>query len=80
MACSMPGFPVLHYLLDFLKLLSIESVMPSIHLVLCHLLLLLPSIFSSIRVFSSESALHMGENGYTQLSPFAIHLKLSQHC
>ena len=80
MACSLPGFPVFHYLLDFLKLLSIESVMPSIHLVLCHLLLLLPSIFSSIRVFSSESALHMGENGYTQLSPFAIHLKLSQHC
>ena len=60
MACSMLGFPVLHYLLDFLKLLSIESLMPSIHLVLCHLLLLLPSIFFSIRVFSSESALHMG--------------------
>ena len=79
MACSTPGFPVLHYLLDLLKLLSIESVMPSIHH-LCHLLILLPSIFSSIRVFPSESALHIGENGYTQLSPFAIHLKLSQHC
>ena len=76
MACSTPGFPVLHYLLDLLKLLSIESVMPSIHH-LCHLLILLPSIFSSIRVFSSESALHIGENGYTQLSPFAIHLKLT---
>ena len=36
-----------------------ESVMPSNHLILCHPLLLLPSIFSSIRVFSSESALHI---------------------
>ena len=40
-----------------LKLMSIESVMPSNHLILCHLLLLLPSIFPSIRVFSNESAL-----------------------
>ena len=38
---------------------SIESVMPSNHLILCHPLLLLPSIFPSIRVFSSESALHI---------------------
>ena len=42
-----------------LKLMSIESVMPSIHLILCHPLLLLPSIFPSIRVFSNESALHI---------------------
>ena len=42
-----------------LKLISIESVMPSNHLILCHLLLLLPSIFPSIRVFSNESALHI---------------------
>ena len=41
-----------------LKLMSIESV-PSIHLILCHPLLLLPSIFPSIRVFSNESALHI---------------------
>ena len=41
-----------------LKLMSIESVMSSNHLILCHLLLLLPSIFPSIRVFSNESALH----------------------
>ena len=40
-----------------LKLMSIESVMPSSHLILCHPLLLLPSIFPSIRVFSNESAL-----------------------
>ena len=56
MDCSTPGFPVLHHLL---KLLSIESVMPSNHLILCHPLLLLPSIFPSIRVFSNESALHI---------------------
>ena len=46
MDCSMPGFPDLHYLLDLLELMSIESVMPSNHLILCCLLLLLPSIFS----------------------------------
>ena len=39
--------------------MSIESVMPSNHLILCHLLLLLPSIFPRIRVFSSESALRI---------------------
>ena len=41
-----------------LKLMSIESVMPSNHLIICRALLLLPSIFPSIRVFSNESALH----------------------
>ena len=41
------------------KLMSIESVMPSNHLILCHPLLLLPSIFLSIRVFSNESALRI---------------------
>ena len=44
---------------SLLKLMSIESVMPSNHLILCHPLLLLPSIFPSIRVFSNESALHI---------------------
>ena len=39
--------------------MSIESVMPSNHLILCHPLLLLPSIFPSIKVFSNESALHI---------------------
>ena len=42
-----------------LTLVSIESVMPSNHLILCPPLLLLPSVFPSIRVFSSESALHI---------------------
>ena len=44
---------------SLLKLMSIQSVMPSNHLTLCHPLLLLPSIFPSIRVFSSESVLHI---------------------
>ena len=44
---------------SLLKLMSIELVMPSNHLILCHPLLLLPSTFPSIRVFSNESALHI---------------------
>ena len=57
MDCSMSDFPVLHYLLEFAQIHVIESVMPSNHLILCHPLLLLPSIFPSIRVFSNELAL-----------------------
>ena len=57
MNCSTPGFPVLHCLQSLLKLMYIESVMPSNHLILCHPLLFLPSIFPGIRVFSSELAL-----------------------
>ena len=56
MDCSTLGFPVLHYLLEFTQVMSIESVMLSNHLVLC-CSYLLPSIFPSIRVFFSESAL-----------------------
>ena len=44
---------------SLLKLRSTESVIPSNHLILCHPLILLPSIFPSIRVFSSESVLHI---------------------
>ena len=44
---------------SLLKLMSIDSLMPSNHLILCHTLLLLPSVFPSIRVFSNESALHI---------------------
>ena len=54
---SMPGLPVHHQLPELPRLKSIEPVMPSNHLILCCPLLLLPSIFSSIRVFSNESAL-----------------------
>ena len=57
MDCSTPGFPVHHQLLGPTQLMSIESVMPSNHLTLCHPLLLPPSIFPSVRVFSNESVL-----------------------
>ena len=55
------------------KLMSIESVMPSNHLILCHPLLLLPSIFPSIRVFSNESALRIRWPKYWSFS-FSISL------
>ena len=48
--------------------MSIESVMPSSHLILCHPLLLLPSIFPSIRVFSNDSALHIRWTKYWSFS------------
>ena len=57
MDCSKPGFPVFYYLQSLLKFMSIESVVPSNHLILCHPLLLLPLIFPRIRVFSNELAL-----------------------
>ena len=50
------------------KLISIESVMPSSHLILCHPLLLLPSIFPSIRVFSNESVVHIRWPAYWSFS------------
>ena len=53
---------------SLLKLMSIESVMPSNHLILCHALLLLSSVFPSIRVFFSESALHLGWPKYWNFS------------
>ena len=54
---STPGLPVHHQLPESTKLVSVESVMPSNHLILCRPLLFLPSIFSSITVFSNESTL-----------------------
>ena len=59
MNCSMPGLPVHHQLPESTTPMSLESVMPSNHLILCRPLLLLPSIFPSIRVFSNESVLRM---------------------
>ena len=53
---------------SLLKLMSIESVMPSKHLVLCHPLLLLPSIFPSIKVFSNQSVLHISWPKYWSFS------------
>ena len=68
MDCSMPGFPVLHYLPEFTQLMSIESMMPSKNFILCLLLLLLPSVFPSIRVFSNESVLCIRWPKYSSFS------------
>ena len=70
---------------NLLKVMSIELVMPSNHLILCHPLLVLPSVFPSIRIFSNESTLHMRwpkywsfsfsispSNEYSGLIPFRI--------
>ena len=56
MNCSMPDFLSITNSRSLLQLMSIDSVMPSNH-ILCHPLLLLPSIFPSIRVFSNETVL-----------------------
>ena len=54
---STPGLPVYHQFLEFTQLMPIELVIPSNHLILCRPLLLLPSIFPRIKVFSNESVL-----------------------
>ena len=59
MHCNTQGFPVHHNPWSLLRFLSIKLVMSSNHLILCHPLLLLPSIFPNIRVFFSESVLRM---------------------
>ena len=56
-SCSPAGFLVCHYFPKFAQI-HVHRVSDANHLILCHLLLLLPSVFPSIRVFSSESALH----------------------
>ena len=57
MNCSTSDLPVHHQFLEITQLMPIELVMSSNHLILCHPLLLLPSIFPSTRVFSNESLL-----------------------
>ena len=59
MDCSTSGLPVHHYSQSLLKLMSTVLVMLSNNLILCHPLLLLPSIFPSLRVFSKQSVLHI---------------------
>ena len=63
---------------SLLKLMFIESVMPSNHLILCRPLLLLPSIFPSIKVFSNESVLHIRWPNYWSfsISPFNEYTEL----
>ena len=68
MNCSTSGLPVHHQLQSSPKLISIESVMPSSHLILCRPLLLLPPIPPSIRVFSNESTLRIRWPKYWTLS------------
>ena len=62
------GFPIVRISQSLLKFVSIESVMPSSRLVLCHPLLLLPSIFPSIRVFFNELALSIRRPKYWSFS------------
>ena len=65
---STPGLPVHHQLRSSPRLTSIESVMPSSHLILCRPLLLLPPVPPSIRVFSNELTLHMRWSKYWSFS------------
>ena len=73
MDCSTPGFPVYPQLPRSLhKLISNKLVMPSNHLILCHPLLLLLSVFPSIQVFSNKSVLHIKwPNSTCQNLPFS---------
>ena len=77
MHCSTPGLPVITNSQSLPKLISIESAMPYNHLILCCSLLLLPSIFPSIRVFSNGSASHqvakvLGVSASTSVLPMNI--------
>ena len=80
MNCITPGLPIHHQLGSLPKLMSIELVMPSDHLIFCRPLLLLPSIFPNIRVFSNKSALHIRWPKYWSfsfsISPSNEHLGL----
>ena len=73
MDCSTPGFPVLHHLPELVQTHVFELVMTSNHLIPCHPLLLLPSISTSIKIFSNESALHIRWPKYWSFS-FSISL------
>ena len=72
---SLPGFLSITNSWSLLKLMSIESVMPSNHLILCRPLLLLPSMFPSIMVFSNESVLCIRWPKYWSfsISPSNVH-------
>ena len=68
MDCSTPGFPIFHYNPELFRFMSIESVMLCNHLILCRPLPLLPSILSSLRVFSKESILRIRWPKYWRFS------------
>ena len=65
---STPGFPFITNSWSLLRLMCIQLVVPSTHLIFCHLLLCLPSIFPSIRVFTNESALRIRWPNYWSFS------------
>ena len=71
------GFPVHHQLLELFKLMSIEPVMPFNHLIFCRPLLLQPSIFPSIRVFTNESVLHIRWH-LSRVTIYSLDVLLSQ--
>ena len=77
MDCSTTGFSAHPNSWSLLKLMSIESVMPSNHLVLCCLLLFLPSIFPNIRVFSNKSVLLISCPKYWSFSFNISHISSS---
>ena len=68
MDCSIPGFLSITNSWSSLKFMFIKSMMPSNHLILCHPLLLLPSILPSIRGFSNELVLHIRWSKYWSFS------------
>ena len=72
--CSTPAFPVLHYSRNLLKFISIESVILSNHLILCHPLIL-PSVFPNIGVFSNKLALWIKWPKYWPASVFAMNIQ-----
>ena len=80
MDCSMPGFLSMTNSWSLLRLMSTESVMPSNHLILCHPLLLLPSIYPSIRVFSSESVLRIRWTSIGVPASASVHPMNIQDC
>ena len=75
---STPGLPVHHQLPESPKSISIESVMPSNHLTLCHLLLL-PSIFPNIRVFSNEKVASGGQSIGVSASTSVLPMNAQRH-
>ena len=75
---SMPGLPVHHQLPEFTQ--THVHWVGSNHLILCHSLLLLPTIFPSIRVFSSRSLINMGKNKWYWKSLYHFIRQLGNHC
>ena len=81
MDCSMPDFPVHHQVLEIAQIHVHRAVMPSNHFILCRPLLLLPSIFPSIRVFSNDQFFasggqSIGVSASASVTPINIHISV----